>query len=86
MHQDSSVYTKETLCTADLLEAVHQYSMQDIHGSAHTSNSTLLSTREEQFHNLRHLRTTNGLAAQGAVMFTNETGGKSTVDVGPRPP
>ena len=37
MHQDFSVYTKETLCTADLPEAVHQYSMQDIHGSAHTS-------------------------------------------------
>ena len=86
MHQDFSVYTKETLCTADLLEAIHQYSMQDIHGSAHTSNSTSLSTREGQFHNLNALRAESELATQGTTTNANETSGVSCSTVGPRPP
>ena len=74
MHQDFSVYTKETLCTADLLEAVHQYSMQDIHGSAHTSNFTSLSTREGQFHNLNTLPPQSELTTQSTTTNANETG------------
>ena len=73
MHQDFSVYTKETLCTADLLEAVHQYSMQDIHGSAHTSNFTSLSTREGQFHNLNSLPPQSELTTQSTTTNANET-------------
>ena len=73
MHQDFSVYTKETLCTADLLEAVHQYSMQDIHGSAHTSNFTSLSTREGQFHNLNTLPPQSELTTQSTTTNANET-------------
>ena len=73
MHQDFSVYTKETLCTADLLEAVHQYSMQDMHGSAHTSNFTSLSTREGQFHNLNTLPPQSELTTQSTTTNANET-------------
>ena len=78
MHQDFSVYTKETLCTADLLEAVHQYSMQDIHGSAHTSNFTSLSTREGQFHNLNTLPPQSEVTTQSTTTNANETVGMMT--------
>ena len=87
MHQDFSVYTKETLCTAGLLEAVHQYSMQDIHGSAHTSNFTSLSTRGEQFHNLHSLASHSELTTQGTTTIANETVEMwKQCTVGPRPP
>jgi hypothetical protein len=73
MHQDFSVYTKEPLCTADLLEAVHQYSMQDIHGSAHTPNSTSLSTREGQFHNLKRLCEADSIVNGVRALAQSET-------------
>ena len=36
MRQDCSAYAKEPLRTVGLLEAAHQYSVQDMHGSART--------------------------------------------------
>ena len=36
MRQDCSAYAEEPLRTAGLLEAAHQYSLQDMHGSTST--------------------------------------------------
>ena len=36
MRQDCSAYAEEPLRTVGLLEAAHQYSVQDMHGSART--------------------------------------------------
>ena len=36
MRQDCSAYAEEPLRTVGLLEAAHQYSVQDMHGSAGT--------------------------------------------------
>ena len=36
MRQDCSAYAKEPLRTVGLREAAHQYSVQDVHGSANT--------------------------------------------------
>ena len=40
MRQDCSTYAKEPLRTVGLLEAAHQYSVQDIHGSVVTPTHT----------------------------------------------
>ena len=46
MRQDFSAYAEEPLRTAGLLEAAHQYSLQDVCGSASTPAPTLLPTQE----------------------------------------
>ena len=53
MRQDCSAYAEEPLRTVGLLEAAHQYSVQDMHGSARTPIPTSLSTQEWQFKNLQ---------------------------------
>jgi len=50
--QDCSAYAAEPLRTAGLLEAAHQYSLQDVCGSARTPIPTALPTQERQFKNL----------------------------------
>ena len=46
MRQDCSAYAEEPLRTVGLLEAAHQYSLQDLCGSACTPVPTLLPTQE----------------------------------------
>ena len=46
MRQDCSAYAAEPLRTAGLLEAAHQYSLQDMHGSARTPIPTDLPIQE----------------------------------------
>ena len=50
--QDCSAYAEEPLRTAGLLEAAHQYSLQDMSGSARTPTPAALPTQERQFKNL----------------------------------
>ena len=52
MRQDCSAYAEEPLRTVGLLEAAHQYSLQDMCGSASIPILTLLPTQERQFKNL----------------------------------
>ena len=54
MRQDCSAYAAEPLRTAGLLEAAHQYSLQDVCGSARTPIPTELPTQERQFKNLKY--------------------------------
>ena len=53
MRQDCSAYAEEPLRTVGLLEAAHQYSLQDVYGSASIPIHTLLPTQEWQLRNLR---------------------------------
>ena len=53
MRQDCSAYAEEPLRTVGLLEAAHQYSLQDLCGSACTPIPTLLPTQERQLKDLR---------------------------------
>ena len=46
MRQDCSAYAKEPLRTVGLLEAAHQYSLQDVCPSTGTPILTLLPTQE----------------------------------------
>ena len=46
MRQDCSAYAEEPLHTEGLLEAAHQYSLQDMCGSACTPVPTSLPTQE----------------------------------------
>ena len=46
MRQDCPAYAKEPLRTVGLLEAAHQYSLQDIRGSAITPIPAELPTQE----------------------------------------
>ncbi len=46
MRQDFSAYAVEPLRTVGLLEAAHQYSLQDMHGSARTPIPTDLPIQE----------------------------------------
>ena len=46
MRQDGSAYAEWPLRTAGLLEAAHQYSLQDVYGSASIPIHTLLPTQE----------------------------------------
>ena len=46
MRQDCSTYAEEPLHTVGLLEAAHQYSLQDMRGSASTPIPTVLPTQE----------------------------------------
>ena len=50
--QDCPAYAGEPLHTVGLLEAAHQYSLQDMSGSTRTPVPTTLSTQEWQFKNL----------------------------------
>ena len=52
MRQDCSAYAEEPLRTEGLLEAAHQYSLQDMCGSACTPIPTTLPTQECQLENL----------------------------------
>jgi hypothetical protein len=52
MRQDCSAYAEEPLRTAGLLEAAHQYSLQDMCGSTGTPAPALLPTQERQLKNL----------------------------------
>ena len=52
MRQETSAYAEEPLRTVGLLEAAHQYSLQDMCGSTRTPIPTSLSTQEWQFKNL----------------------------------
>ena len=52
MRQDCSAYAEEPLRTVGLLEAAHQYSLQDMCGSASIPILTSLPTQERQFKNL----------------------------------
>ena len=51
--QDCPAYAGEPLHTVGLLEAAHQYSLQDMSRSTRTPIPTSLSTQEWQFKNLR---------------------------------
>ena len=51
--QDCPAYAGEPLHTVGLLEAAHQYSLQDMCGSTRTPIPTSLSTQEWQFKNLQ---------------------------------
>ena len=46
MRQDCSAYAEEPLRTVGLLEAAHQYSVQDLRGSASTPAPAPLPTQE----------------------------------------
>ena len=46
MRQDCSAYAEEPLRTVGLLEAAHQYSLQDVYPSTGTPIPTLLPTQE----------------------------------------
>ena len=52
MRQDCSAYAEEPLRIVGLLEAAHQYSLQDMGRSTRTPIPTSLSTQEWQFKNL----------------------------------
>ena len=52
MCQDCSAYAEEPLHTMGLLEVAHQYSLQDMCGSAYTPAPTLHHTPVRQFRNL----------------------------------
>ena len=52
MRQDCSAYAEEPLRTEGLLEAAHQYSVQDIRGPESTPAPATLPTRKWQFQNL----------------------------------
>ena len=52
MRQDCSAYAEEPLHTVGLLEVAHQYSLQDMCGSAYTPAPTLHHTLVWQFKNL----------------------------------
>ena len=54
MRQDCSAYAEEPLRTVGLLEAAHQYSLQDVCPSTGTPILTLLPTQEWQFKNLNN--------------------------------
>ena len=45
MRQDCSAYAKEPLRTVGLLEAAHQYRVQDIHGSVSATTHTQPPTK-----------------------------------------
>jgi hypothetical protein len=53
MRQDCSAYAEGPLRTVGLLEAAHQYSLQDVCRSASTPVPAILPTQEWQFKNLR---------------------------------
>jgi len=53
MRQDCSAYAEGPLRTVGLLEAAHQYSLQDMCRSASTPVPAMLPTQEWQFKNLR---------------------------------
>jgi len=53
--QDCPAYAGEPLHTVGLLEAAHQYSLQDMCGSTRTPIPASLSTQEWQFKNLHIL-------------------------------
>ena len=46
MRQETSAYAEEPLRTVGLLEAAHQYSLQDMCGSAGTPTPAILPTQE----------------------------------------
>lgn len=52
MRQETSAYAEEPLRTVGLLEAAHQYSLQDMYGSASTPVPPLLPIRKRQLNNL----------------------------------
>ena len=52
MRQDCSAYAEEPLRTVGLLEAAHQYGLQDVCRSASTPVPAVLPTQEWQFKNL----------------------------------
>jgi hypothetical protein len=60
--QDCPAYAGEPLHTVGLLEAAHQYSLQDMGRSTRTPIPTALSTQEWQFKNL-----------QGPVLFVSRS-------------
>ena len=49
MRQDCSAYAAEPLRTAGLLEAAHQYSLQDVRGSARTPSPLNSLLRRDSF-------------------------------------
>ena len=53
MRQDCSAYAEEPLRTVGLLEAAHQYSLQDMCGSASIPVPTVLPIQERQLNNLK---------------------------------
>ena len=53
MRQDCPAYAEGPLRTVGLLEAAHQYSLQDMCRSASTPVPAILPTQERQFKNLR---------------------------------
>ena len=55
IRQETSAYAEEPLRTVGLLEAAHQYSLQDMCGSTRTPIPASLSTQEWQFKNLHIL-------------------------------
>ena len=71
--QDCPAYAGEPLHTVGLLEAAHQYSLQDMCGSTRTPIPTSLSTQEWQFKNLTpliHHSPPGRLSSVGAAVQT----------------
>ena len=57
MRQDCSAYAAEPLRTAGLLEAAHQYSLQDMRGSARTPSPLNSLFRRDSFKTWESVRT-----------------------------
>ena len=57
MRQDCSAYAAEPLRTAGLLEAAHQYSLQDMRGSARTPSPLNSLFRRDSFKTWESART-----------------------------
>jgi hypothetical protein len=72
--QDCSAYAAEPLRTAGLLEAAHQYSLQDVCGSARTPIPTALPTQERQFKNLKFGFRWRGVREGGFPRWAMQTG------------
>ena len=66
MRQDCSAFAEGPLHTVGLLEAAHQYSLQDMRGCASTPIPTILPIQERQLKNLN-------IVAQGMSLHTATT-------------
>ena len=69
MRQDCSAYAEEPLRTVGLLEAAHQYSLQDLCSSASTPDLTALPTQERQFKEPTHSETLHGIRGRSRLLF-----------------
>ena len=69
--QDCPAYAEEPLRTVGLLEAAHQYSLQDLCSSASTPDLTALPTQERQFKEPTHSETLHGIRGRSCLLYTS---------------